>query len=135
MSLEIREDFAELREAVLLLLRKDQLAVGDDVELRSLALDRARLVAAVLELGREAHGPRVVAASDRAVEDLDARHSGETLHGDAARRRTARRQPTHEFPQAAQNVVPTRRGAEHFAHWATTSRPQPSQCGPPPRTG
>ena len=67
---------------MLLLLREDDRAVGDDVELRACAGHRRRLVTAVCKLRREAHGPRVVAASDRAVEDLDAGHP-ETLHREA----------------------------------------------------
>ena len=63
-----------LREAVLLLLREDKLAVSDDVELRFRALDRVCVVTALRQFARKAHGPRVVAVSDRAVEDLDAGH-------------------------------------------------------------
>ncbi len=59
---------------MLLLLREDELAVSDDVELRFRALDRAGVVTALLQFAREAHGPRVVAVSDGAVEDLDAGH-------------------------------------------------------------
>jgi hypothetical protein len=40
-----------------------------------------RVVAAFRQVTREAHGPRVVAASDGAVEDLDAGQLAETLHG------------------------------------------------------
>jgi hypothetical protein len=54
-----------------LLLREDELPVGDDVELALLAFDRARVEAVLVELGRETRGPFVVAASDGAVEDLD----------------------------------------------------------------
>ena len=46
------------------LLREDERAVGDDVELGLLAGDRLGVVAVRLQLRREAHGPRVVAASD-----------------------------------------------------------------------
>ena len=59
---------------MLALLREDHLAVGDDVELRARTGDRLRFVTVVRELRREAHGPRVVAASDGAVEDLDPSH-------------------------------------------------------------
>jgi hypothetical protein len=38
-------------------------------------------MAAFGQIVREAHGPRVVAASDGAVEDLDARQPDQTLHG------------------------------------------------------
>ena len=82
MLSEFYENLVVFGEAVLLLLRKDHVAVGDDVELRTRAFDRARCVAVALERGREAHGPRVVPASDGAVEDLDARHLRETLPGD-----------------------------------------------------
>ena len=67
---------------MLALLREDEFAVGDDVELRTLSFDRGGLVSVLLELRREAHGPLVVAASDGAVEDLDPGHFAETLHGD-----------------------------------------------------
>ena len=65
-----------LGEAVLALLRKDHGAVGDDVELRPLSFDRGGVVSLLLELRSEAHGPLVVAASDGAVENLDARQPG-----------------------------------------------------------
>jgi len=54
-----------------LLLGEDELALGDDVELALLALDRPRVEAVLVQLGRETRGPFVVAASDGAVEDLD----------------------------------------------------------------
>ena len=58
---------------MLALLREDERAVDDDVELGALSFQRGGVVSFVLELRCEAHGPRVVTASDRAVEDLDAR--------------------------------------------------------------
>jgi hypothetical protein len=73
-----------LREAVLALLREDHVAVRNDVELGLCALDCMRVVTSLGQVVREAHGPRVVAASDRAVEDLDACQRRETLHGDDA---------------------------------------------------
>src|SRR5689334_24392401 len=65
-SAERGGDLVELREAMLALLREDHLAVGDDVELRACTGDSFRFVTVVCELRREAHGPRVVAASDGA---------------------------------------------------------------------
>ena len=56
---------------MLALLREDEVAVGDHVELRPRALDGPGVVAVLLQLSSEAHGPLVVAASDGAVEDLD----------------------------------------------------------------
>jgi len=64
-----------------LLLREDQLAVGDHVELAVLALVDRRFVTASVQFGRETRGPFVVAASDRAVVDLD-------LHGTDSTART-----------------------------------------------
>jgi hypothetical protein len=62
------------------LLGEDQLAVGNDVELALLAGDRLGLVRRLLvELGRETRGPVVIAVSDRAVENVDARHSAMSL--------------------------------------------------------
>jgi hypothetical protein len=64
-----------LREAVLLLLREEQLPVRDDIELpRFAGLDLGLVVGLVVQLGRETRSPSVVAASDRAVEDADVRH-------------------------------------------------------------
>src|SRR5439155_5272836 len=82
VALGLREDgddLLELREATLLLLREDQLTVGEHVELALLAGDDLGLVlGSSVELGRETRGPAVVAASDRAVVDLD-------LHGSEGR--------------------------------------------------
>ena len=70
-----------LGEPPLTLLREQQLAVGEDVELALLALDGRRLVPrAFVDLGRETRGPAVVAVSDGAVEDADPRHH-ESLSG------------------------------------------------------
>jgi hypothetical protein len=61
-----------LREAAFLLLRKDQLPVGDDVELALLSRHGLGVVSgALIQLGRETRGPAVIAVSDGAVEDLD----------------------------------------------------------------
>ena len=75
----MREDLVRLGEPVLAFLREHEPAVGEDVELRSSPFRRDRLVALLLELRGEAHGPPVVPVSDGAVEDLDARHAV-TLH-------------------------------------------------------
>ena len=64
-----------LREAAFLLLREDQVPVGDDVELTLFARDGFGLVSgALVQLGRETRGPLVIAVSDGAVKDLDTRH-------------------------------------------------------------
>ncbi len=65
-------DLVVLREAAFLLLREDQVPVGDDVELTLRARDGLGLVSgALVQLGRETRGPAVIAVSDGAVEDLD----------------------------------------------------------------
>jgi hypothetical protein len=66
------EDLVVLREAARLVLREDELAVEDDVELPVLARRDGRGgVPRTLDLGGETRRPLVVARSDRAVEDLD----------------------------------------------------------------
>ena len=61
-----------LGESALVLLREDQLPVGDDVVLTLFPGDGLRLVrSALVQLGRETRSPAVIAASDGAVEDLD----------------------------------------------------------------
>jgi hypothetical protein len=60
---------------VLLLLREHDLAVADDVELALAAGPDRCVVSLLVQLGRETRGPSVVAASDRAIQDLDA-HAG-----------------------------------------------------------
>ncbi len=71
-----------LGEPAFTLLREQQLAVGEDVELALLALDGRRLVlGALADLGRETRGPAVVAVSDGAVEDLDPCHASEVTGG------------------------------------------------------
>jgi hypothetical protein len=57
---------------MLLLLREDELAVAHDVELAVASLCNRRREAALLQLGGETRRPFVVAASDGAIEDLDA---------------------------------------------------------------
>jgi hypothetical protein len=54
------------------LLREDELAVGQDVELPRLPGGDCRLEPLLLQLGRETRGPAVVPTSDWAIEDLDA---------------------------------------------------------------
>jgi hypothetical protein len=61
-----------LGEASLGLLREDEPPVGDNVVLALFALDRLRVVALLRQLSRETRSSYVVAASDGAVEDLDA---------------------------------------------------------------
>jgi hypothetical protein len=57
---------------VLVLLREEELAVGEDVELRLRALSDRGVESSLLQLGRETRGPSVVPASDGAVENFDA---------------------------------------------------------------
>jgi len=57
---------------VLALLREEELAVGEDVELRLRALPNRGVETPVVQLGRETRGPPVVPASDGAVENFDA---------------------------------------------------------------
>jgi N-acetylglutamate synthase-like GNAT family acetyltransferase len=58
-------------------LREDELSVGDDVELGLSARRRRGLESARVQLDRETRGPLVVAVSGGAVEDLDGH--GESL--------------------------------------------------------
>jgi hypothetical protein len=57
---------------MLLLLREDELAVPQDVELAVAPLGDGRSDAVRFQLGGETRRPFVVAASDGAIEDLDA---------------------------------------------------------------
>jgi hypothetical protein len=62
-----------LRKSSLSLLREQEPAVGEHVELALGSLDRASVVfRPLLDLGRETRGPPVVARSDGAVVDLHA---------------------------------------------------------------
>jgi len=61
-----------MRESVLLALRVDELAVAEHVELAGRSRGRGRIEPLVGELGGETRRPFVVAASGRAIEDLDA---------------------------------------------------------------
>ena len=68
-----------LGEAVLHLLREDDLCVAEDVELALPAgLDLGLVLGLGVQLGRETRGPFLVAVSDGAVEDPYLRH-GENL--------------------------------------------------------
>ena len=66
------QDLVVLRKAPLVLLREDERPVGDDVVLALRPLERDGVVTCLRQHGRETRGPTVVAASDGAVEDLDA---------------------------------------------------------------
>jgi len=73
---EQRADFGALGEPTFLLLREDELAVRQHVVLALRALfDRGLVLGLVVQLGRETRGPRVVAVSDGAILDQDARHN------------------------------------------------------------
>ena len=61
-----------LWEAALVLLGEDERSVGENVELALRAFHGSRVVALPCQHDRETRGPAVVAASDGAVEDLDA---------------------------------------------------------------
>jgi hypothetical protein len=68
-----------LGEPALLLLREDELTVGEHVVLALGALfDLGLVLGLVVQLGRETRGPCVVAVSDGAVEDPYLSH-GENL--------------------------------------------------------
>ncbi len=76
MLAEQHAHFARLGKAALLLLRENDLAVDDDVELALGALLGDGLVLSlVVQLGRETRGPFVITVSDGAVEDADPRHA------------------------------------------------------------
>ena len=80
-----------LGEAPLSLFGEDEPPVRDHVELALLALDRGSVETFCVQLGRETRGLLVVAASDRAVEDLDA-HAAHPSHTNQGRR--SRYQPS-----------------------------------------
>jgi AcrR family transcriptional regulator len=61
---------------MLLLLREDERPVLQDVELARAAFPGGGVDSMLRELGRETRGPAVVAASDGAIQDLDA-HAGQ----------------------------------------------------------
>jgi hypothetical protein len=69
-------DLGVLGEAPRFLLREDDLSIAEHVELALPAgLELGGVLGLAVQLGRETRGPFVVAVSDRAVEDLYARHS------------------------------------------------------------
>jgi hypothetical protein len=71
-----------LGEAPLLLLREEQLAVRDHVELALRALDgRSLVLRRPVDLGRETRGPAVIAVSDGAVKDADFGHARSLVGG------------------------------------------------------
>ncbi len=87
---ELREDLVRLGEATLGMLREDEAAVSQDVELSSLTGYRSgRGVELRLDLARETRGARVVTASGGAVEDLDGHcpNSTERVRRDRSRLR------------------------------------------------
>jgi hypothetical protein len=61
---------------VLLVLGEHELAVAEDVELSVAAGARRRVDPGIAELGGETRRPRLVSASGRAIEDLDAHAHG-----------------------------------------------------------
>jgi hypothetical protein len=61
-----------MRESMFLTFRVDELAVAEHVELAGPSRSRGRVEPLVGELGGETRRPFVVAASGRAIEDLDA---------------------------------------------------------------
>ena len=83
-----------LGEAALTLLRKDQVPVREHIELALRAFGGVGLVLRPLvDLGRETRGPAVIAVSDGAVIDLDARHARQLNDGVLPRARGARLHP------------------------------------------
>ncbi len=75
------DDLALFGEAARFLLREDQIAVREDVELTLRSRRRLRLDSGLLgDRGRETRGPAVVAASGGAVEDSD-RHARRLVAG------------------------------------------------------
>jgi hypothetical protein len=81
-TLELGEQLVLLREAALALLREDEPAVGEHVELVPLPGDDRGADAVLRQDGRETRSPSVVAPSDGAVVDLDGH--ARTVAGPAA---------------------------------------------------
>ena len=79
LALEQRTHLSCLGEPAFLLLREHELPVGEHVVLALRAFLDLGFVTRVVQLDRETRGPRVVAVSDGAVLDQDARH-GKNLH-------------------------------------------------------
>ena len=70
-------DLCAFGKSPLCLLREDQLAFGEHVELAVAAgFDLGFMLGLGVQLGRETRGPFVVTVSDGAVEDANARHGG-----------------------------------------------------------
>ena len=65
---------------MLALLGEDEFLLGEDVELRAPAFVDGGMVPVLLQFPSEAHGPLVVAASDGAIENLDA-HPAQLIRG------------------------------------------------------
>ena len=77
-------DLVVLREPAFLLLREDELTVRQHVVLALRALlDLGFVLRLGVQLGRETRGPRVIAVSDGAVLDEDARHDANLPDGSA----------------------------------------------------
>ena len=73
-----------LRETALLLLGEDQLTVDEHVVLALAALlDLGVVLSLLVQLGRETRSPCVVAVSDGAVLNKDARHDANLPVGSA----------------------------------------------------
>jgi hypothetical protein len=73
------EDLARLGEAPRVVLREDELAVAQHVELSFAARDVPRWDPVLRQLGRETRSPFVIASSGRAVIDLDGHDAEPTL--------------------------------------------------------
>ena len=83
-----------LGETTLALLRKDQVAVHKHVELALRTFGCLGLVLRrFVDLGRETRSPAVIAVSDGAVVDLDARHERQLNDAAELRARGARPLP------------------------------------------
>jgi hypothetical protein len=72
------ENLARLGKASARLLRKDDVAIANDIELTFVAPDVFGRNTVRVQLGRETRGPLVIASSGRAVVDLDGHGSQRT---------------------------------------------------------
>src|SRR6266511_2875774 len=91
---ECLENLLGLGEAALALLRKDQVPVREHVELAFRAFGGLGLMPRPpVDLGRETRSPAVIAVSDGAVVDLDARHAPQLSDGVRPQARGARVHP------------------------------------------
>ena len=128
-GLEEREHLVILREAPLVLLREDELPVGDDVVLALRPLERDGVVTCVRQHGRETRGPSVVAASDGAVEDLDAHPPDATRAAVGGARRSRRRpRPGGSVPYARPPSPPSRVAQKASATSAGACRTRSEAC-------